>query len=227
LLNRIVRREAAIVSPYAGTTRDVIEVHLDLDGYPVNLLDTAGVRETSDDPVEREGIRRAREAAGRADLVLWVVDAGDAEGLMRSTAEQEPLATGAGRWIVVNKIDLVGPHVGPRLRSHFEGCAVMHFASATMGEGLDTLIGSISRFAADFFTSEPALVTRQRQHAILAEVADALEGACGLAKIGAGGGDELVAEQLRRAATGLGRLTGRVDVEEILDVIFRDFCVGK
>ena len=79
LLNRIARREAAIVSPFAGTTRDVIEVHLDLDGYPVNLLDTAGVRETSDDPVEREGIRRAREAAGRADLVLWVVDAGDVD----------------------------------------------------------------------------------------------------------------------------------------------------
>jgi tRNA modification GTPase len=71
------------------------------------------------------------------------------------------------------------------------------------------------------------LVTRQRQHAILVEVAEALEGACGLAKNGAGTGDELVAEQLRRAATGLGRLTGRVDVEEILDVIFRDFCVGK
>ena len=66
------------MSPYAGTTRDVIEVHLDLDGYPVNLLDTAGMREASDDPVEREGMRRAREAAGRADLVLWVVDAGRA-----------------------------------------------------------------------------------------------------------------------------------------------------
>ena len=88
LLNRIARREAAIVSPHAGTTRDVIEVHLDLDGYPVNLLDTAGVRETSDDPVEREGIRRAREAAGRADLVLWVVDAGEGDALAQSTSRQ-------------------------------------------------------------------------------------------------------------------------------------------
>ncbi len=74
LLNRIARREAAIVSPYAGTTRDVIEVHLDLDGYPVTLLDTAGIRDT-DDPVEQEGVRRARERAAAADLVLWVVDA--------------------------------------------------------------------------------------------------------------------------------------------------------
>ena len=74
LLNRIARREAAIVSPYAGTTRDVIEVHLDLDGWPVTLLDTAGIRET-DDPVEMEGVRRARERAAAADLVLWVVEA--------------------------------------------------------------------------------------------------------------------------------------------------------
>ena len=74
LLNRIARREAAIVSPYAGTTRDVIEVHLDLDGWPVTLLDTAGIRETAD-PVEQEGVRRARERAAGADLVLWLVDA--------------------------------------------------------------------------------------------------------------------------------------------------------
>ena len=76
LLNRIARREAAIVSPYAGTTRDVIEVHLDLGGYPVTLLDTAGIRD-SDDPVEQEGVRRARERAAAADLVLWVVDASE------------------------------------------------------------------------------------------------------------------------------------------------------
>src|SRR6187401_1957450 len=75
LLNRLARREAAIVSPYAGTTRDVIEVHLDLGGYPVTLLDTAGIRE-SDDPVEQEGVRRAQARADAADLVLWVMEAG-------------------------------------------------------------------------------------------------------------------------------------------------------
>ncbi len=87
LLNRIAKREAAIVSPYAGTTRDVIEVHLDLAGLPVTLLDTAGIRET-DDPVEREGVMRARARAASADLVMWVVEAGDsrASGLGRIAA---------------------------------------------------------------------------------------------------------------------------------------------
>ena len=89
LLNRIAKREAAIVSPIAGTTRDVIEVHLDLNGYPVNLIDTAGIRESSDDPVEREGMRRAREQAARANLVLWVVDA--------SRGRCAAAAAGAGR----------------------------------------------------------------------------------------------------------------------------------
>ena len=86
LLNRIARREAAIVSPYAGTTRDVIEVHLDLQGWPVTLLDTAGIRDT-DDPVELEGVRRARERAAAADLVLWVVDAGDTNAAKNAAAE--------------------------------------------------------------------------------------------------------------------------------------------
>ena len=86
LLNRLARREAAIVSPYAGTTRDVIEVHLDLAGWPVTLLDTAGIRET-DDPVELEGVRRARDRAAAADLVLWVVDAGEADAAKNAAAK--------------------------------------------------------------------------------------------------------------------------------------------
>jgi tRNA modification GTPase len=101
LLNRLARREAAIVSPHAGTTRDVIEVHLDLAGYPVTLLDTAGVRE-SDDPVEQEGVRRARARAEAADLVLWIVDA--AEGV---SEEQELRTEHKKQWIVHNKIDLL------------------------------------------------------------------------------------------------------------------------
>jgi tRNA modification GTPase len=224
LLNRIAGREAAIVSPYAGTTRDLIEVHLDLDGYPVNLLDTAGVREASEDPVEREGIRRAREATGRADLVLWVVDAGASGTVGSLTGPLEPIGVEAARWIVVNKIDRIDVQTGAKLKKGLADSSDVHFVSATNGQGLDVLIASLTRFAAGFFTSEPALVTRQRQHRILLEVADALARACAS---GEREGDELVAEHLRRAATGLGRLTGRVDVEEILDVIFRDFCVGK
>ena len=96
LLNRIARREAAIVSPYAGTTRDVIEVHLDLGGWPVTLLDTAGIRDT-DDPVELEGVRRARERAAGADLVLWVVDAGERmlqKMLQQRVQQNRPLRLG-------------------------------------------------------------------------------------------------------------------------------------
>ncbi len=102
LLNRLARREAAIVSPYPGTTRDVIEVHLDLDGYPVTLLDTAGIRE-SDDPVEREGVRRARARAAAADLVLWVTDASAAEGAPAVKVNDLPRSD---LWLIRNKIDL-------------------------------------------------------------------------------------------------------------------------
>ncbi len=98
LLNRLARREAAIVSPYAGTTRDIIEVHLDLGGYPVTLLDTAGIRD-SDDPVEQEGVRRARARAAEADLVLWIVDA--------AMPARAPGVSGATLWQVANKIDAV------------------------------------------------------------------------------------------------------------------------
>ena len=113
LLNRIAQREAAIVSPYAGTTRDVIEVHLDLGGWPVTLLDTAGIRD-SDDPVEMEGVRRARERAAAADLVLWVVDASEpADGRARILAAVLARAGCRGRSRAAagldlrNKIDLL------------------------------------------------------------------------------------------------------------------------
>jgi tRNA modification GTPase len=205
LLNRIARREAAIVSPYAGTTRDVIEVHLDLSGFPVTLLDTAGIRET-DDPVEREGVARARARAEAADLVLWVIDASapdDAEPVM------------AENLIVVrNKVDLVAK---PRPRP------ATYDVSSTTGEGIEPLLKALSEFASDFLGSrEPALVTRERQRLLLQEAADALGRA-----IAEGSREDIFAEELRLAARALGRLTGRVDVEDILDVIFRDFCIGK
>ena len=236
LLNRIARREAAIVSPVPGTTRDVIEVALDLDGYPVNLLDTAGIREVSIDPIEREGMRRARAAAARADLVLWLVDASAPDAARLAALAAEPPAPATSRWIVVNKIDLIDDETRQRLAASLQAqiahqaahqaiSLTVHYISATTGAGLEQLVADLARHAEDVFTPEPALVTRQRQHATLADVASALAGALELANERAG--EELVAEQLRRAATGLGRLTGRVDVEEILDVIFREFCVGK
>jgi tRNA modification GTPase len=221
LLNRIAQREAAIVSPIAGTTRDVIEVHLDLKGYPVNLLDTAGISESSDDPIEQEGMRRAREQAARANLVLWVVDAAAGD----VAPPREPVAAGVTRWTVVNKVDLVGDRVRPRLEWQFKNTGDAHFVSATSGAGLEALIEAIVQFAESYFTLEPALVTRERQKTTLSAVVQSLIESTRLADHGAG--EELVAEQLRLAAVGLGRLTGRVDVEDVLEVIFRDFCIGK
>ncbi|MBN9604576.1 MAG: tRNA uridine-5-carboxymethylaminomethyl(34) synthesis GTPase MnmE [Afipia felis] len=206
LLNRLARREAAIVSPHAGTTRDVIEVHLDLDGYPVTLIDTAGLRETHD-PVEQEGVRRARARAESADLVLWMCEADE-------VAQKSPeLAGGAPVWVVRNKVDLA-PAWG-------EGAFAI---SAVTGEGVDALVSALVDYARDYFGGgEAALVSRARHRALLTEAVDALE----RAGQRAGEGDEIVAEELRIAIHALGRLLGRVDVEEILDSIFREFCIGK
>jgi tRNA modification GTPase len=224
LLNRLARREAAIVSPYPGTTRDVIEVHLDLDGYPVTLLDTAGIRE-SGEPVEREGVRRARARAASADLVLWVIDvsAAEAGGDVMVNGELK-----ADRWLINNKLDLLQtkPCGSNESRSGEERKETFSISAAT-GAGIDALMRALSNYARGYFAAtESALVTRARHRRALEETEAALDRA--LAEGAAGGGrEELIAEELHAAATGLGRLTGRVDVEDILDVIFRDFCIGK
>ena len=210
LINQLARRDVAIVSPHAGTTRDVIEVQLDLDGYPVTVIDTAGIRET-DDPVEQEGVRRARARAAEADLVLWLAD-----------AAVEPVHDGgAPVWLVRNKIDLV---VG-RPADGDETPARMEFRiSARRGDGLQELISALVGFAQDYFgVSEGGLIGRARQRKLLQETAASLRRSVDVV----GKGEELAAEELRAAAHSLGRLLGRVDVEDVLDVIFREFCVGK
>ena len=218
LLNALARREAAIVSPFAGTTRDVIEVHFDLGGYPVTVLDTAGIRE-SEDPVEREGIRRARERSEMADLILWVADGRSAADGPEDEGISGRLG-GPAIWRVRNKLDLVDLLAE---RTSSDAAERRLFGvSAASGAGMAALIEGLQAFAKEFFEdSEPALVTRDRQRSALA-VAEAA-----LARAEAVDQDELVAEELRSAATALGRLLGRVDVEDVLDVIFRDFCVGK
>jgi tRNA modification GTPase len=251
LLNRIARREAAIVSPYAGTTRDVIEVHLDLDGWPVTLLDTAGVRET-DDPVEMEGVRRARERAAGADLVLWVVEAAEADMARPGQGE----AGGPTVWLVRNKIDLMNQGL---IRNESESQCIGNSESnpattkslinmanepltqknesrlynidsefnlsASTGQGVDRLLSGLAGYAERFLAgSEQALVTRDRHRRALEETLTALRRALAPELAGR---EDLLAEELRAAAQALGRLTGRVDVEDILDVIFRDFCIGK
>jgi tRNA modification GTPase len=221
LLNRLARREAAIVSPYPGTTRDVIEVHFDLAGYPVTLLDTAGIR-ASDDPVEQEGIRRATARAAAADLILWVIDSQASE---RSAGEILENQGKIDCWLVCNKVDLVGDKLRINSESGSAPYAKRFAISAATGTGVEVLIGALSAYAQNYFaTTESALVTRARHRQALAETVAALDR--GLAQ-GTSGHEELIAEELRAAATTLGRLTGRVDVEDILDVIFRDFCIGK
>jgi tRNA modification GTPase len=207
LINQLARREVAIVSPYAGTTRDVIEVHLDLDGYPVTVIDTAGVRET-DDPVEQEGVRRARARAAEADLVLWMIDA-EHQTIPHEGAA--PVRT------VRNKIDLGGAIGGERRGADFE-------ISASRGDGIPELITALVGFAQDYFGSgEAGLIGRERQRGLLQDAAVMLRRSMDVV----GQGEEFAAEELRAAALSLGRLLGRVDVEDILDSIFKDFCIGK
>ena len=219
LLNRIARREAAIVSPYPGTTRDVIEVHLDLDGYPATVLDTAGIREPQD-PVEQEGVRRAMARGRTADLVLWVVDATVAG------EDAEPPAEGgaAAMWVLRNKVDLLGRDA--KVGADWGRGGRRTFAvSAETGAGIDALVAALAEHAGQVFVAgEPSIVTRARHRAALTETVEALDRAI---QQGSGGQEDLVAEELRLAARRLGRITGRVDVEDILDVIFRDFCIGK
>ncbi len=224
LLNRLAHREAAIVSPHAGTTRDIIEVHLDLDGYPVTLIDTAGIRET-DDPVEQEGVRRARDRAASADLVLWLAD-DDADVSPQQTIGEG----GAPLWRVRNKVDLSslendGANPGRPEAKLGQGVSTRHFRiSASRGDGVDELVAVLTSFADSWFgAGETAVITRLRHRNILEHAA------ASLAKAGAliGQGDELVAEELRISVHLLGRLLGRVDIDDVLDSIFREFCIGK
>jgi tRNA modification GTPase len=216
LINQLARREVAIVSPHAGTTRDIIEVQLDLDGYPLTLIDTAGIRD-ADDPVEQEGVRRARARAAEADLVLWLSD-----------PEHDAQPPGRGRlvWKVRNKIDLaqgVPAAMCAAVGSRTETGAEFEI-SASRGDGLAELVNALITFAADYVGSqEGALITRERHRQLLAAVAASLRRSL----VAVEQGEELVAEELRAAAYSLGRLLGRVDVEDVLDAIFREFCVGK
>jgi tRNA modification GTPase len=219
LLNRIARREAAIVSPYPGTTRDVIEVHLDLDGYPATVLDTAGIRDP-EDPVEQEGVRRALARAHAADLVLWVVDA----GLEDQAAQLPPNGDPSAVWMIRNKIDLFPAESKSAVAPDRSGRRTFAISAQT-GGGIDVLLVALAEHAAEVFVlGEPSIVTRARHRAALTETVEALDRAIAQ---GARGQEDLLAEELRLAARRLGRITGRVDVEDILDVIFRDFCIGK
>ncbi len=212
LLNWLAGREAAIVSETAGTTRDVIEVRLDLGSVLVIAADTAGMRD-SEDAVEREGVRRARQRAASADIRLVVLDA--------TTWPKIPSEIGEmideGAVVIVNKIDLCRPQGALTVAGH-EVVAV----SVHDGQGLNELMAAIQQRAAALCGSggSPAL-TRARHRLALEEAVAALR------RLEVSRAPELAAEELRLACRAIGRVTGRVNIEEMLDVIFREFCIGK
>ncbi len=208
LLNVLAQRDVAIVSPIAGTTRDVIEVHLDLGGVAVVLLDTAGLHEAVD-PVEAEGIRRARARLEKADLILWL----DAGGGGTSSGLPDAVPT----WRIRTQIDRLGT---PMPLPEFQ-----FVVSAVSGQGLDQLVEGMTGFAHSLAGGEPAILVRERHRQIFAEASAECEHALAIADWDASA--DIVAEHLRLAAQSLGRATGRVGAEAILDVIFSSFCIGK
>jgi tRNA modification GTPase len=210
LLNALARRDAAIVSARAGTTRDVVEVWLDLGGLPVLAADTAGLREATDE-IEAEGVRRARQWAGTADLRIAVF-----------AADEAPAAgfemVGPDTLVVVNKIDLGEPG----WQREFSGIGVFKM-SLRSGEGVEAFVAALTAVARERMgaSGSAAVLTRARHREAVVFCRDALSRALE-ARL-----PELAAEDLRLAIRALGRITGAVDVEELLDVIFRDFCIGK
>lgn len=211
LLNRLARRDAAIVSERAGTTRDVIEVAMDLGGYPVVLADTAGLREAADS-IEEEGVRRARQRAKGADLRVLVLDGRDEAGF--GAAED---MIDESTFLALNKADLGAAIVEPGKQ-----CLGCYRVSAKSGEGIEELLRGMEAAAGDRIgLTGQAVLTRARHRESLESCVGALRRALKAAL------PELAAEDLRLAVRALGRITGRVEVDDLLDVVFRDFCIGK
>ena len=220
LLNALARRDAAIVSERAGTTRDVVEVRLDLGGLPVIVADTAGLREGRDE-IESEGIRRALARAETADLRIVMVEASPAikpNSRIRSLLDEDAM-------VVVNKIDLHEVAPGTRVEGR-----QMWPMSVTAGTGLDSFLDALEkRVERRMGRGELPVITRERHRSSIEETAACLR----RFMAGSENGEmtnarlELVAEDLRLATRTLGRITGKIGVEELLDVVFRDFCIGK
>jgi tRNA modification GTPase len=211
LLNALARRDAAIVSAEAGTTRDVIEVRLDLAGFAVIVSDTAGLREGAGE-VELEGIRRSLATAKAADLVLWLTDAGTAETLL--PAELQDVADRT--LLVLNKVDTLS--AGSLIPDDIVAI------SAKTGAGIGELTKRLGVIAAERVGSQVVpIITQDRHRQLLSKCAESLR----VFLDGPAEDTELRAEDLRRAADALGRITGRVDVEDVLDHIFGRFCIGK
>ena len=202
LLNCLAGREAAIVSHHAGTTRDLIEVHMDIAGFPVILVDTAGLRD-SDNDIEVEGIKRAKARAENADIKLVLFDGTaepDAESLALVDANTITIAT---------KCDLI-----PLTTHHLP-------LSTKTGQGLDELINLLETRIREQFSGEGAVITRERHRHELIQSEQHLQRFFGVKEL------ELKCEELRIAAGCIAKITGKIAVDDVLDVVFREFCIGK
>lgn len=216
LLNALAQRDAAIVSDIPGTTRDIIEVHLDLGGYPLILADTAGLRDSAD-RIEGEGVRRALARAEAADLKIVLIDAAD------FVAGHIPAATrdliDADALVVASKCDITEVPDGEAVNDRD-----VYPVSVKSGAGLIGFLDALrAEVEARIGLTGSATITRARHRTALEDCVAALDRFLS----GASNTAELAAEDVRLAARALGRITGRIDVEDLLDVIFRDFCIGK
>lgn len=210
LINKLAKRDVAIVTDIAGTTRDVLEVHLNLSGYPVTILDTAGLRESAD-VIEQEGVEKAKTRASQADIKIALFASDDA-------IDQNILALVDDKTIpVVSKSDIGDI---PRELAALNPLTL----STTTDQGLDILLSTLEEKLKTLFdvSRETIYLTRKRHRLALEEAVDHLNRALEEGQV-----PELVAEDVRLAVRAIGRITGRVDVEDLLDVIFRDFCIGK
>jgi tRNA modification GTPase len=216
LLNRLAEREAAIVTAIAGTTRDLITEYLSLDGLPLKVIDTAGLREGKD-PIECEGMRRALKAAQSADRLLLVLDCREKEA-ENAVLAQLPPAIPVTR--IYNKIDLIG---APPALEETEAPTV--YLSAKTGAGIELLKSHLKRSMGFEAETEDALAARRRHLEALAQTEAFCQKA--LEELSSQGPLELVAENLRLAGQALGEITGEVTSDELLGKIFAEFCIGK
>jgi tRNA modification GTPase len=223
LLNRLVREDAAIVTPIAGTTRDTVERPVELAGIPLTIIDTAGLRATADE-VERQGIERTRAAIGRADLALVLVDAREAADALHADDQAilDSLPATLPRLVVHNKADLAGiaPHVEQREgRTHL-------WMSALTGAGVERLESEVLTLAGLASVGEDAFIARER-HLEALRRAQAFLDEAGAQLASPAPALELFAESLREAQEALSSITGEFTADDLLGVIFSRFCIGK
>ena len=213
LINCLSKRDVAIVSPTAGTTRDMIEVHLNICGYPAVLVDTAGIRQ-GHDAIEEEGVRRALKRAEEADIKLVLFDGSAApDEASLALLDEDALS-------VITKMDVILPNGVIRIPQQVRDDSL--YISTQTGEGLENLLSALEQKVVSFFSHQEApMITRERHRHLLHEALSHLKTSLNPLPL------ELKCEELRLAAVSVGKITGKISVDDVLDVVFRQFCIGK